>query len=725
MIRKHSLSILGLIALGALAPAASAQAPFSIRVQLPQSTSAVADAGAVALQADAIGVPVSAQVTITYTGSTAANVSSVDYSGANDFTLNSLPDFSASSVTLGRNQSLAFGARYDPATSNRAAGRISIPWVEGRTTGTLTINLSGAAPEFVFSYIPPGGNQTPIAAGGTMTAPLTGIGATSNTVVVIANRGSGPGVINGITASGGAFALAGLPLPQTSVDTGKELRFTVAFTPFDMEAAAGAVQIALFNTAVSFNLEGQGSGPAWAYATLQGSTISAILAGQPISLPDAAVGEKTTLTVRVTNVGNAEGRITAINVSGLGFTLSDTPFTPLTLAADAAATVTVTFAPTQAGRATGRLRIGLDTFEISGNGLGSSLQYAYIIGSASIVVQNSGQVSFTPVAVGRTSNVRFTVNNNGTAPTSIGSISIVQTGAIFSLTELPGLPVTIQPGGIFSFQLGFTPTTMGAGIATLKLDTQTFTLSGTGNPPAALPDYRFEGPSGAQDPMTQPAVGLSLTQAYPLALTGTLTMNFYSEVGATDPAVQFATGGRTLTFTIPANSTRAVFPNSATQVRVQTGSVAGAISLTPSFQTLEGKIDLTPLSPASFGIAVPQSAPRLLGVSVTGKTAAGFSLLVTGLATGRSVTQMDFTFTPTAGENVTTSKITLPVESSFLAWYASTGALQYGSLFTATVPFTMQGDVSKVTSVVDTIQSVSVTITNRLGASSSLSVNLK
>jgi hypothetical protein len=226
--------------------------------------------------------------------------------------------------------------------------------------------------------------------------------------------------------------------------------------------------------------------------------------------------------------------------------------------------------------------------------------------------------------------------------------------------------------------------------------------------------------------MTQPAVGLSLAQAYPLALTGTLTMNFYSEVGATDPAVQFATGGRTLTFTIPANSTQAIFPNSATQVRVQTGSVAGAITLTPSFQTLGGNIDLTPLSPASFSITVPQSAPRLLGVSVTGKTAGGFSLLITGLATGRSVTQLDFTFTPTAGETVATTKLTLPVESSFLAWFSNTAASQpYGSLFTATVPFTMAGDVSKVTSVVDTIQSVSVTITNRLGTSASQSVNLK
>ncbi|MCX6635405.1 MAG: choice-of-anchor D domain-containing protein [Acidobacteria bacterium] len=731
MTRYHSLFILGLIALCALAPVALAQAPFSIGVQLPQTTSILADGGTLALQADALSVPVAATLTVSYTGANQTFlVNAVDLTGATDFSMSGAPDLSQGALTYPRTQKLVLGVRYSPRSSVKVAGKINIAYSvvtpAGTSLGALTLNLTGVVPEFTFSYIAQGGNPIQVGPGDTMTMALTAVDATSNTVVVVTNKGSGPGVINGVSNSGSAFSLVGLPLPQTSVDAGKELRFTVAFTPRQLEPSAGALQVALFDKTVSFNLVGEGSGPEWAYETIQESTISAILAGQPISLPDAAIGEKSSITVRVTNVGNAEGRITAINVSGAGFTLTDQPFTPLTLQADASATVTVTFTPTQAGRVSGRLRIGPDSFEISGNGLGSVLQYAYAIGSASITVQNNGQVAFTPVAVGRTSNVRFTVNNTGTAPASIGSISIVQTGTVFALTQLPELPVTIQPGGMLSFQLGFTPTTMGASAATLKLDnTLTFTLSGTGNTPAALPDYRFEGPSGPQEPLAQPTVALALAQAYPLALNGTLTLNFYSEVGASDPAVQFATGGRTTTFIIPANSTRAIFPNNATQIRVQTGSVAGAITLTPSFQTTEGKIDLTPINPPSFSIAVPQLAPRLLGVSITGKTASGFTLLVTGLATGRSVTQMDIQFTPVANETVATTKVTLPVESSFLAWFASPASQAYGSLFTASVPFTMQGDVNKVTNVVDTLQSLSVTISNRLGTTAAQSVSLK
>jgi hypothetical protein len=731
VIRKHSLFILGLIALCTLAPVASAQAPFSIGVQLPQATSVLADGGTLALQADSLGVPVAGTLTISYTGTNSTFLlNAVDLTGATDFSISGVPDLSQGALTYPRTQKLVLGIRYAPRSSVKAVGKIGIAYsvvtAAGTSVGTATLNLTGVAPEFTFSYIAQGGNPIQVAPGGAMTMALTAIAATSNTVVVVTNKGSGPGVINGVSGSGSAFSLVGLPLPQTSVDAGKELRFTIAFTPAQLDPSAGALQIALFDKTVSFNLVGEGSGPEWAYETIQESTISAILTGQPISMPDAVIGEKSTITVRVTNVGNADGRITAINVSGAGFTLTDQPFVPLTLPADTSATVTVTFTPTQAGRVSGRLRIGPDSFEISGNGLGSVLQYSYAIGSASITVLNNGSVAFTPVAVGRTSNVRFTVNNTGTAPSSIGSISIVQTGSVFALTQLAELPVTIQPGSTFSFQLGFTPITMGASTATLKLDnTQTFALSGTGNTPAALPDYRFEGPTGPQEPLAQPAVALSLAQAYPLALNGTLTMNFYSEVGASDPAVQFATGGRTTTFVIPANSTRAVFPNNATQIRVQTGSVAGAITLTPSFQTTEGKIDLTPLNPASFSVTVPQSAPRLLGVSITGKTASGFTLLVTGMATGRSVTQIEVQFTPTANETVATSKVTLPVESSFLAWYSTAASQAYGSLFTASVPFTMQGDVKNVTSVVDTIQSLSVTISNRQGTTAAQSINLK
>jgi hypothetical protein len=272
--------------------------------------------------------------------------------------------------------------------------------------------------------------------------------------------------------------------------------------------------------------------------------------------------------------------------------------------------------------------------------------------------------------------------------------------------------------------VNFAPQALGASTATLRIDTQTFTVSGTGNPPPALADYRFEGTSGVQEPLQQPGVGLQLSSPYPLTLTGTLTLAFNSEVFVTDPAVQFATGGRTINFTVPANTTRAIFANGAEQIRLQTGSVAGAITLAPSFATESG-INLTPSSPASLTLTIPQSAPRITGVQITNRTANGFTLSVTGYATNRSVTQMEVQFTAFAGENLATTRIPINVESSFMAWYGSTQSQPFGSLFSITVPFTMSGDATNVSSLIDTLQAVSVTLTNRQGTSQAQRVDFR
>jgi hypothetical protein len=265
---------------------------------------------------------------------------------------------------------------------------------------------------------------------------------------------------------------------------------------------------------------------------------------------------------------------------------------------------------------------------------------------------------------------------------------------------------------------------VGAATATLRVDTNTFTLNGAGTSPAPLPGYRFEGASGTQEPLQQPAVSLTLASGYPLTLNGTLTLAFNSDVFANDPAVQFATGGRTIAFTIPANTTRAVFANGSQQIRLQTGSVAGSIILTPSFAT-DGGINLTPSTPTTLTLTVAPAAPRLLNVSISAKTTTTLTLLVSGYATSRAVTGMELRFTPNSGENVSTTQLSLNVESAFIAWYQSQASQAFGSLFTVTIPLTITGDVKNVTNPVDTIQSIAITARNANGTSNSVSVNVQ
>jgi hypothetical protein len=707
------------------AGAAGAQVipPFNFRVQQGQNVSSFSDGGTMTMAADAIGLPVTATVTVSYRGTQTVSINTSELTGSIDFSVSGMPDLS---INLSPNQTFTFGVRYLPTTSNRTAARVAFNYTEaGRTSGVFGLNFTGTAPEFAFSYIPQGGNATPLTPGGTVFFPITGINTTSTTAVALLNRGSGSGVVNSITASAvPEFQLIGLPLPAAVVESGKELRFSVAFTPKQLLTARATLNVELPERRATFTLEGSGSGPQMTYETATENTFAAILPNQVIAVPDAVVGEKSTILVRFRNTGNADARITQIGIQGTGFTLSDLPFLPLTLTPGASATVTITFNPTQPGRTSGRLRIGDDTFDVSGNGLGANLVYSYTVGSTTTNVLNNGTVVLTPVAVGGATTARFLITNNGTAASTIGSIAVIGTGNVFTLSDTPALPVTLQPGQVAPVTVTFTPVAQGAASATLRVDTQSFTLSGTGNPPAALPQYRIEGASGAVQPMQQPAISLTLAENYPLTLNGTLTLTFSSDVFANDASVQFGPGGRTINFTIPANSRQAVFPNNQTQVRIQTGSVAGIITLTPSFAT-EGGINLTPPSASGLTLTVPPSAPQLLNVQVASRTTNSFTLLVTGLATGRSITRMEFQFTATADETIQNLRLTVSTESSFLAWYQSTASQAFGSQFTATVPFTLQGDVNKVTNLIETLQSVSVTLVNAQGTSPSRSVDLR
>jgi hypothetical protein len=730
----------------AVGPAAAQPVPastFSLRTVQPDLTQTFDPGGTLAFTSPGIGVSSDASVTVTYKPALttlAVTVVSLDLNGSNDFTVTGLPDFSNGQLVLSKNvPSLAFVVHYRPSTSKAVTGKItltfteadtaSVPAFKGQRTASVLLNLTGVAPEFAYTYaVQPNGNSTPLKTGDLIRLPAANLLDTAVVAITIANRGTAAGIINTITLSGPAsFVLAGVPFPPISVDAGKSITFSVRYTPDQLDEAVAAVKIDFqVGPSLSFTVSGTGLGPEYLYELLTSNVATAIGTDTTIVLPDATVGgDKTQSTIRVTNVGNADARITAISASGNGFAVAEAPFLPYTAAAGTSFTVVVSFTPQQPGKSTGRLRIGADNFNLEAGTLGPNVTYSYTAGADAIAVLNAGTIVFTPTPVGGSATIRFTARNEGTSPSQISSISAAGTGTTFTADSLPGLPIRLDAGATATFVLTFTPVTLGANTGTLRIDTNTFTLSGVAGAPPPLPDYSFQGGTATVDAQQQPPIGLSLNTAYPLALTGTLTLSSVSDVFANDPAVQFASGGRTINFTIAANTRQAVFSNGSTQMRLQTGTVAGTIIVTPTFATASGGIDLTPATPPALSLRVPQSAPQLLSVGVAAKTTTGFTLQVTGYATGRSITQMDFQFTTTPGENVPITKLTMNVDSTFGAWYQSTASQAYGSLFTATIPFTLAGDLVNVKNTVDTVKSVSVTLTNGQGVSVTKSVDLQ
>ena len=258
---------------------------------------------------------------------------------------------------------------------------------------------------------------------------------------------------------------------------------------------------------------------------------------------------------------------------------------------------------------------------------------------------------------------------------------------------------------------------------TLHIDGTAFVLAGAGGAPPPFPSYSLSGPQGTLGPLQQPAIGLTLAAPYSLAVTGTLTLVAVPNGFAADPSIQFSTGGKTVAFSIPANTTAAVFANGSNSIELQTGSTSGTITLTPTFQTASG-VALTPAASQNLQLVVPASVPLLVGAEVTSQTAAGITLAISGVTNTQNLSELDFTFTAAPGFGVTGGTASVSVSSVAAAFFESAAAQAFGGQFVATIPFSFTSSNKSVTSPSSAVTSVSITAKNAQGTSTPLVVSL-
>jgi hypothetical protein len=475
------------------------------------------------------------------------------------------------------------------------------------------------------------------------------------------------------------------------------------------------MQIVLGSSTIHVNLTGQGTGPSYVYQATVGSAVTTIANNGTVTLPDTNVGSSTTATILIQNTGNGAGQVSSITVSGAGYQLTNLPSLPATVSPGGQGlTFTIVFTPTQSGAAQARLLIDSTTINLAGNGLGSALSLTVTQGSNTAPIAAGGLVIFPNTAVGSQSPAVIQITNTGNVSTNINSIGL--SGAAYQLANLPSLPAVVGPGQNVQITVSFAPNGLGSATGTLQINSLQINLTGVGLAPPTLPAVSFGSLGNSAGPAQQPSFGLTLASPYPLAISGTLTLSFASASFADDPAIQFATGGRSVNFTIPANTTQAIFGSAATQVQFQTGTVAGTITFTPTFAA--GSVDLTPAVPPIMIVTVAPSAPQIRSVQIGTQTANSFEVLVTGFSTPRTMTGMNLQFTASPGANLRTSTLNVDVTSAFSTWYQSAASAQFGSQFTAVLNIVVAGDIAAV-------QSVAVTATNQSGTSTSASASLR
>jgi hypothetical protein len=586
-------------------------------------------------------------------------------------------------------------------------------------TNAINLNLIGTAPSFQVSYIKDG-NAISLANGGTLSFDPQPINTTVTLQVDILDNGSAAGQINSIAVTGKVFKVVGVPLLPASIPSAQQLPVFIQYTPTAVGTDTGQLQITYGDgTSLSATLQGSGTSPTLVYTLLQNGKTTPVTPPGPIALPDTNVGSTSSLVVRVQNTGNGSVAIGSISTAA-PYQVTGSPLLPKTLNTNDSFTFTLTFAPTSPGAQDGQLLIGADLFNLTGKGLGSNLQFSYVAGGSKLIIGTNGVsgVVFSPVQVTKTETLPFTVTNTGTLPAVISNIAIQGTNSPYSVSGLPPLPKSLASNAAISFTVSFSPTTATVANDTLLINTTNVPLSGSATAPPPLPAYAISGASGNVAPQSQPSITLTLANAYPVAINGVLTLTTTGTLGS-DPAVQFTTGLRTVPFTIPANGTVADFASQGNQILMQTGTVASTILLTPSFATAAG-VDLTPSNPTTLQFTVPTEAPVLIGATAASNGSNSVVLNITGYSTTRKLTTLNVQFTAAAGFSLANSQIPVDLTQAAALWFQSSTSQGFGGQFTVSVPFAFSGTPPTGTTLVQTIASVSATVSNDVGTSNAV-----
>ena len=364
---------------------------------------------------------------------------------------------------------------------------------------------------------------------------------------------------------------------------------------------------------------------------------------------------------------------TGVNGAALAGAFVYNPAAGTTLSAGAQ-TLSTTFTPTDAADYT------TATAQVT-------IQVGYSTISIASVSPGTAQLGTTPIPIaisgsGFTSTAVAEINGTAVATTVQSASAISATIPATDLASAGTLKISVyDPASKFSSNI--VQFTVSAPAANITLSITPTTASGE-----------------------QPTVTVGLNSPYPLDLQGTLTLTFSpSGNSVDDPAIQFSTGGRTLNFTIPAGTT------TTPQVALQTGTVAGTITVTLTLTA--GEVDVTPAGLAPITLVIAPSAPVITSVTFTSNSSGLITVVVSGFSNTRDMDQAEFVFTGTDASHLNSSKVEVPATGLFSPWYSSSDSDQYGSEFTYTQNFQLSKPDSGITGV-------AVTLANSVGASGSV-----
>jgi hypothetical protein len=474
--------------------------PTAPEISLRIDTYEIPNGGVADLGSAVVGTPKDVKLTIWNTGDadlrlTGSPLVAVGGADASAFTVTTSP-----SSTVGKsNGSSDFLLRFDPASAGAKSGALTIVNNDDNE-GNYVISLDAdatLAPEPEMNVKGPGGASIPSGAG-TYAFASTRVGATATAVFTIENLGTANLILDGspkVAIAGADAALFSVSAqPATPVNASSSTQFTLLFSPTSIGAKGATLSIANDDADEDpyvFALSGAGTAPE--IGVRQGATGIADGTGS-YAFASTGVGANVSAVFTIENTGTYALALTGTPLVALGGAdasqFSVTALPPASVAASAAASFTLRFAPTSLGAKTAVVTIANDDadespydFSISGTATAPEMN----VRQGATNIADGGGFTFATTLHTDTTSATFTIENLGNSALSLtGTPKVVLGGADasqFSVSSQPASPVAA--GGSRTFAIGFSPTSVGTKNATVSIanddsneNPYNFTISG-------------------------------------------------------------------------------------------------------------------------------------------------------------------------------------------------------------------------------------------------------
>jgi hypothetical protein len=379
--------------------------------------------GSLGLGTSDIGSPVSANLTISNTGTATLNVSGITVGGGDAGMFSVSP--TALSIAAGNNQDVT--VTFTPGSAGAKAASLSITHDAPGTPTSVALSGTGTVPA-----VPE------ISVSGSLGLGASDIGSPVSANLTISNTGTATLNVSGISVGGGDAGMFSVSPTTLSIASGGNQVVTVTFTPGSAGAKTASLAIAHDAPGTPTSVALGGTGEAVGQAVI--STPITVAFG------DVEVGEVVTRTVSIANTGNITLDVSEVSITGTGNTVFSVSQGPVSVGVASSVDLTVSFVPKAMGEASAVLSIASNA---PGSPTSIGLSGTGLLGHLTVTPT---ALNFGEVVVGGSKLLFLSVSNAGNADLSISDISassssylVVSANILLAPGESQDVPVTFVP----------------------------------------------------------------------------------------------------------------------------------------------------------------------------------------------------------------------------------------------------------------------------------------